>query len=378
MSRFPDHLQLGSLLKNARHLLKFIPEDTAPAEKIFRHFTKLNQEFGNMFANSVGSEPFSKYSSETLLSECKNLISQIQSLVVNNTEQDVLTMMLSSVLLLQLVFILLCELPQSGSKCKSCLYAILCIGLYNVLRSGLPVLLIMCSLFLWSMRYELYKRISSMEKTENSGLLWFGSSVIYFSSSFVEEEHYVVYFLYSTCIVICALEESVDQGSYVILLVLHRLCSSLNSTGQKWNYLPDVNFYAYSCGVSSLLAHCAFLIMLAQMRSSCERVSLILIASYKLNYFDSFVHAHYSHVEAKFCYLAILLSGMVGKSKGKKFADISWLLLSALLLREKNAILIPLVYYQAQCVSRLKTRGRRFAAGYLLLSAFFYQVRVKS
>ena len=85
IASFPDFIQLDGLQRNARHLLKFIPEDTVSREKILSRFKKLNDVSAKMLANSVGSEPSSKYSPETLLSECKNIISEIQSLVVNNT-----------------------------------------------------------------------------------------------------------------------------------------------------------------------------------------------------------------------------------------------------------------------------------------------------
>jgi ethanolaminephosphotransferase len=69
--------------------------------------------------------------------------------------------------------------------------------------------------------------------------------LIYFSSSFIEEEHYIRYFLYSIMLLsYCVFLKPVDIKCVMMVLkimILHRIAISFNQTGDKWSHLPDLN-----------------------------------------------------------------------------------------------------------------------------------------
>ncbi|OXA56668.1 GPI ethanolamine phosphate transferase 2 [Folsomia candida] len=68
--------------------------------------------------------------------------------------------------------------------------------------------------------------------------------LIYFSSSFIEEEHYIRYFIFS-CVMLNLYWYNVTDymSAWKLLKVLfyHRILTTFNQTGDKWSHIPDIN-----------------------------------------------------------------------------------------------------------------------------------------
>lgn len=92
--------------------------------------------------------------------------------------------------------------------------------------------------------------------TQSLSPVWSGSDFVaivsfippifmYFSSSFIEEEHYIRHFIFS-CIMLCmhsnsASKDYVNLWGLVKVLCVHRVLISFNQTGDKWSHLKDLN-----------------------------------------------------------------------------------------------------------------------------------------
>lgn len=64
------------------------------------------------------------------------------------------------------------------------------------------------------------------------------------STSFIEEEHMVWYFLWSSFLTIMFLKQYSKRKTimvYLKSLVSHRVMRKLNQTGDHWASLPDIN-----------------------------------------------------------------------------------------------------------------------------------------
>ena len=94
------------------------------------------------------------------------------------------------------------------------------------------------------------------------------------SSSFVEEEHQTVYFLYSSFLLLLLLEHrsakvfEVKSLRVLACFTIHRLSSSLHSTGDKWRHLPDVSQWLketpHGSNLATVLSCTALLLMLRE------------------------------------------------------------------------------------------------------------------
>lgn len=77
------------------------------------------------------------------------------------------------------------------------------------------------------------------------GIVFIPPFLIYFSSSFIEEEHYIRYYLFPSLLLLCVVGShkcSRDELATVLkVLMLHRFAIVLNQTGDKWSYLSDLN-----------------------------------------------------------------------------------------------------------------------------------------
>lgn len=64
------------------------------------------------------------------------------------------------------------------------------------------------------------------------------------STSFIEEEHMIWYFLWTTFLLLISFQYRVEKLTLVkvlLSLILHRILRKLNQTGDKWSALPDIN-----------------------------------------------------------------------------------------------------------------------------------------
>ena len=96
------------------------------------------------------------------------------------------------------------------------------------------------------------------------------------SSSFVEEEHQTVYFLYSSFLLLLLLDQrrakvvEVKALQVFACLTMHRLASSLHSTGDKWRHLPDLAQWlketTHGCTLATILS-CIVLLLLIKEKN---------------------------------------------------------------------------------------------------------------
>ena len=63
------------------------------------------------------------------------------------------------------------------------------------------------------------------------------------SSSFIEEEHQTVYFLFTTFLVIVLLESNCSFITGSLILIVHKILRNFNQTGDKWSHVPDLSDY---------------------------------------------------------------------------------------------------------------------------------------
>ena len=99
-------------------------------------------------------------------------------------------------------------------------------------------------------------------------------SVSLLSSSFVEEEHQTVYFLYSTFLLLLLLEQrkvkvvNTKSPRLLACMIIHRVASSLHSTGDKWRHLPGLAQWLketnHGCTVVVILSCIVLLLLLKE------------------------------------------------------------------------------------------------------------------
>ena len=107
------------------------------------------------------------------------------------------------------------------------------------------------------------------------------------SSSFVEEEHQTVYFLYSSFLLLLLLEHrnakvvEVKALKVLACLTIHRLTSSLHSTGDKWRHLPDLALWlketTHGCTLATLLSCILLLLLLKEEKKLPQAIKTAVV-----------------------------------------------------------------------------------------------------
>ena len=108
------------------------------------------------------------------------------------------------------------------------------------------------------------------------------------SSSFVEEEHQTVYFLYSSFLLLLLIEHrgakkvvEVKALQVLACLTMHRLATSLHSTGDKWRHLPDLALWLknmpHGCTIATLLSCIVLLLLLKEENKLPQAIKTVVV-----------------------------------------------------------------------------------------------------
>lgn len=210
--------------------------------------------------------------------------------------------------------------------------------------------------------YLLLQFICKNYKNMNSNVIFVVFSLIHVfsftSSSFIEEEHYVWYFFLTTFFVYKSFLNSDSFFSFCnffVAAVFFRFLRSLNQTGDKWALLPDTahwfleeeNYFYLQLfyGLSLLLVFvCCFLQTKSVIINSLNVIILINIYFYK-NFYSKNV------LFGRLIWIIIVLNTIIGFYKGNTFIN-SWLLITSLLLREYNVILVPACIFLSKIINK--------------------------
>ncbi|XP_069681560.1 GPI ethanolamine phosphate transferase 2 isoform X2 [Periplaneta americana] len=248
------------------------------------------------------------------------------------------------------------------------------------------------------------------------------------SSSFVEEEHQVWYFLWLTFVMVVVYQmctAHVAQSKYssdwqlwcwLSLPILHRLLRKWNQTGDKWASLPDVGdwlAHQQHRGALSfvllvgLLAVCCFCYDILMRYPGAKRtlIEVVLITTaavcvYCYRTAIGTVDVPFSYSQTKgtrevrvfWSVMALMLTQAVGNTLyelkaahcnrhavlGRMLSACvcSWALLCALLHRPHNVLLVPTQIWMSRCVSRLRDNSVWWqATAHVWIGAvvYFYQ-----
>ncbi|CAL8083219.1 unnamed protein product [Orchesella dallaii] len=110
--------------------------------------------------------------------------------------------------------------------------------------------------------------------------------LLYFSSSFIEEEHYIRYYLYPSILILYVLWNNGHKQRHLValkIMILHRIGMSLNQTGDKWSHLPDLNDIIQDHQLQWLTAAIAVILLYlhSQKTVKCSRsYKIALLAVY--------------------------------------------------------------------------------------------------
>ncbi|CAG7835545.1 unnamed protein product, partial [Allacma fusca] len=304
--------------------------------------------------------------------EFKELLQVLKLNAVQETEHD-LTTLLSSIVLL-VVLIPFCIEKFFRISGVSILLAIS--GSFiipHIFSNGLTFVqyLVVSLIYLLCRSKFSFQKIGAFEKTTTLPMLflYLMSPFLFFSSSFVEEEHFFIYYLFSTFLFLLVLFNK--NWNLIAVLFLHRVSSVLNATGQKWNNDLDLNDWLKDMSLDNIICVIAFLVVILYFCDNIfQRIPAIFIALYKLKFFDMYFDAGWNHWEAKLCYLLIFVSATVPKNK----LSISWILFSCVLQRPENIILVALVSLQLKYISSVECHGaKELLVNILFLASFYYQ-----
>ncbi|XP_054278676.1 GPI ethanolamine phosphate transferase 2-like [Macrosteles quadrilineatus] len=181
-----------------------------------------------------------------------------------------------------------------------------------------------------------------------------------FSSSLIEEEHQLWYFLWATVIVL-RLREAPLQ--WLAVLASHRVLRRLNSTGDKWAHLPDTSDWLIQaeqkpllsvvCGVSLLcVVWCCTKVHYSRSSVFLYVCTASLIYQHKAASLQvSLLPWQISSITlARVCWCLLLVVLLLSRSVLRSLL-VCWLLAVCLLLRSYNTVLVPVLYLVSRTVS---------------------------
>lgn len=128
------------------------------------------------------------------------------------------------------------------------------------------------------------------------GIVFVPALLVYFSSSFIEEEHYIRYYLYPSLLILCVLwnpKHDLDSlRTMVKILILHRFAMLLNQTGDKWSHLPDLNDFIQERELQWLTATVAVILIILYSEKTVKRsrsFKVALLSCYLMKIVTQFV-----------------------------------------------------------------------------------------
>lgn len=215
---------------------------------------------------------------------------------------------------------------------------------------------------------------------------------LYFSSSFIEEEHFIRYFIWTSLIIIQFMNTAKTKnleyfllnlwtniGKIWLMLTIHRIAMNWNSTGQKWANLPSIVDY-FGGGEGGNVLYWLVLVILGlviptifylRSKSSSRRLGILYFASIIAVTLIKFMttsstttsngHQHYflmmkNEILERIGFGIIVIQFIVGKyyftiqqqSQNKSNLVNSWILFLILTYKLKNIVLIGFEYYQLE------------------------------
>jgi len=226
----------------------------------------------------------------------------------------------------------------------------------------------------------------------------------YFSSSFIEEEHFLRYYLWGSAIISLILilpplrnMEAATTFQFLsqifVVLVLHRLGTSWNQTGQKWSHLKDLVDSLKESNLLPVLVPLSVLILCLKRRRKLNW-SFVIIVSYvigfksEIKFLSLFLQVpdflNPPEVILVLTILYLIVSIMRRTSPGIIVTNI-FIILTLLLQKYENIPLVTIVLLQADGVTQLLskwtpngTKSSLTLNGILVLwfsnAVFFYQV----
>ncbi|KAI4469049.1 phosphatidylinositol glycan-related [Holotrichia oblita] len=175
------------------------------------------------------------------------------------------------------------------------------------------------------------------------------------ASSFIEEEHQIWYFYFTTFLL--ANYNKNNNIQVIIVLFLFRIIKQLNQTGDKWAAEPDISQWLLLAD-NSLYLHVLYIVSLVLigiycLKSICTNnlnkliTLIILVLIYSLKIYSP----NYIILGQTIWYLIFINLAVTFKINILSLIN-TWILISTLLYRPQNLILIPFCIYTSRILSQ--------------------------
>lgn len=251
---------------------------------------------------------------------------------------------------------------------------LLIIPIFSLLQPSFSTFLILILLILILRNIFLIK-ISKL--TNLSVILLIIKPSIFFSSSFVEEEHQLWYFIYSILIIFQIIYYIYHQNFkyclYCVLLATNfRLIRILNSTGDQWANYPDLsdwfikpdNYAYYLLFIASSICYLYFsmnYIDTSNKKSNfCNLLGLLCIFIYKVTE---------SILLAQLCWLLIFCHCIIFH-RNQKIS--SWIFIGTLLLKPYNIVLLPFCIFSHLIIKNIVTNTELLVLWHICLENLLF------
>lgn len=351
------------LLYILRYNVMFLKAKLNECEDLFEKASVLHYEFLKT-ANESDA-----IATKQLYESCSKQISD--KLVHSSTEQDIHSLLIGNgILMIALcaIFYNFISSTNVNSYTTKMLIIIVLILEITIPKVSLlrTLLLAVISAFEFYYVVQILRTIRWKPTWDINSCIIVGSAIYSFSlasSSFIEEEHQIWYFFFSTFLMMNCRYIALDTTKglqWLLLFLALRIIRTVNQTGDKWAHLPDLSqwllleenyFYLEVLYCTSLiLVLLCCILLLGKQKITIILNSIILLLIYTLHTYSTVQNIFLVRIIWSFIVLNLLFA-FLQRHRYLEHIIIMWTLFSILLMRPYNVILIPVCIFMSNIIS---------------------------